>query len=99
MVDGAVAEAGKPVAERLPLDEPVTLVGQGDDVAAELDLQRFAAAEELEPLGLDRLKQELQQCGLKCGGTLADRAARLYLLKSTPLEQLDAKHFAKVAKR
>ncbi|CAI5517409.1 unnamed protein product [Closterium sp. Naga37s-1] len=44
------------------------------------------------PLGLERLKQELQQRGLKCGGTLSERAARLFLLASTPLDQLDPKH-------
>ncbi|CAH8379397.1 unnamed protein product [Eruca vesicaria subsp. sativa] len=36
-------------------------------------------------LGMERLKIELQSRGLKCGGTLQERAERLFLLKSTPL--------------
>lgn len=43
----------------------------------------------------DRLKGALQALGLKCGGTLRERSERLWLTKSTPLEQLDRKHFAK----
>lgn len=45
--------------------------------------------------GLDRLKSELQRRGLKAGGTLAQRAERLFLLKAMPLDQLDRKHLAK----
>ena len=48
-------------------------------------------------LGLEGLKQELQARGLKCGGTLSERAARLFLLSHTPLDQVDAKHRAKPA--
>ncbi len=44
--------------------------------------------------GADRLKEALQQLGLKCGGTPRQRAERLFLLKSQPLEQLERKHFA-----
>ena len=36
----------------------------------------------------------LQAKGLKSGGTLAQRAQRLFLTKDTPLHQLDRKHFA-----
>jgi hypothetical protein len=36
--------------------------------------------------------------GLRCGGSLSERAARLFLLKSTPLEQLPAKVRAKPEK-
>lgn len=46
-------------------------------------------------LGADRLKEALQAMGLKSGGTVKERAQRLYLTKTTPLEQLDKKHFAK----
>ena len=49
----------------------------------------------LQVLGLERLKNELQTRGLKCGGSLTERAARLFLLKTTPLEKLHKKHFAK----
>jgi Replication stress response SDE2 C-terminal len=33
--------------------------------------------------------------GLKAGGTAEQRAARLVLLRDTPLDKLDRKHFAK----
>ncbi|KAK7243765.1 hypothetical protein RIF29_38576 [Crotalaria pallida] len=48
-------------------------------------------------LGLERLKSELQSCGLKCGGrgTLQERAVRLFLLKWTPLDKLRKKLLAK----
>lgn len=47
--------------------------------------------------GVERLKDALTALGLKAGGTPAERAARLFLTKSTPLEALDRKHFVKGA--
>ncbi|KDD76466.1 hypothetical protein H632_c215p0 [Helicosporidium sp. ATCC 50920] len=64
---------------------------------AGLDLGAVASAAELEALGAERLKEELVLRGLKCGGTLAQRAERLFLLKTTPLEELDRSHFTKRA--
>ena len=49
----------------------------------------------MQVLGLEKLKQELQSRGLKCGGSLAERAGRLFLLKTITLDKLDKKHFAK----
>jgi hypothetical protein len=46
-----------------------------------LDLNPFHSAKELEELGLDRLKSALMALRVKCGGTLAERAARLFSLK------------------
>ena len=43
---------------------------------------------------MERLKSELQGHGLKCGGTLQERAAMLFLLKSTPLDKLPKKLLA-----
>uniref|UniRef100_A0A1D1Y4G9 UPF0667 protein C1orf55 n=1 Tax=Anthurium amnicola TaxID=1678845 RepID=A0A1D1Y4G9_9ARAE len=60
-----------------------------------LDFEKFKSAEEMEDLGMERLKIELQARGLKCGGTLRERAARLFLLKSTPIDKLPKKLFAK----
>ncbi|CAL0302172.1 unnamed protein product [Lupinus luteus] len=60
-----------------------------------LNFGAFSSAAELEVLGLERLKSELQSHGLKCGGTLQERAARLFLLKSTPLDKLPKKLLAK----
>ncbi|KAL3687754.1 hypothetical protein R1sor_014063 [Riccia sorocarpa] len=60
-----------------------------------LNLDDYNSVEELEVLGLERLKDELQRIGLKCGGSLKERAARLWLLKTTPLAKLDKKLFSK----
>ena len=63
-----------------------------------VDLQEYNSAQELEVLGLDHLKAELQRHGLKVGGSLSERAARLYLLSHTPIGKIDKKHLAKPAK-
>ncbi|TVT97169.1 hypothetical protein EJB05_17408 [Eragrostis curvula] len=62
-----------------------------------VDLAEYSSAAELEVLGLEKLKLELQSRGLKCGGTLQERAARLFLLKTTPLDKLPKKLLAKPA--
>jgi len=62
---------------------------------AHLDLSAFSSAEELMSLGLDRLKSALQALGLKCGGTLEERAQRLFMTKGKPLDTLDPSVFAK----
>ncbi|KAH9310230.1 hypothetical protein KI387_038141 [Taxus chinensis] len=59
-----------------------------------LNFEEFNTPKDIEVLGLERLKNELQSRGLKCGGSLSERAARLFLLKTTPLEELSKKHFA-----
>ncbi|XP_022757550.1 protein SDE2 homolog [Durio zibethinus] len=60
-----------------------------------LNFDDVNSPEEMEVLGLERMKSELQERGLKCGGTLQERAARLFLLKSTPLDKLPKKLLAK----
>nr|GMC88890.1 protein SDE2 homolog [Ipomoea batatas] len=60
-----------------------------------LNFDEISSAEELEALGMEKLKSELHVRGLKCGGTLQERAARLFLLKTTPLEMLPKKLLAK----
>lgn len=61
-----------------------------------IDLSKFWSPVELEELGLDALKAELTRLGLKCGGTLAERAMRLFQVKAVNgrLEQLDQSLFA-----
>lgn len=49
------------------------------------------------PSGADKLKEALAALGLKTGGTPQQRVERLWLTKSTPLNQLDRKHFAKTS--
>ncbi|XWS46225.1 hypothetical protein CRYUN_Cryun14cG0046200 [Craigia yunnanensis] len=60
-----------------------------------LNFDDFNSSEEMEVLGLERLKSELQALGLKCGGILQERAALRFLLKSTPLDKLPKKLLAK----
>ncbi|CAA3026300.1 splicing factor SF3a60 homolog [Olea europaea subsp. europaea] len=60
-----------------------------------IDLDYYTAVEELMEVGPERLKEALAALGLKTGGTVQQRAERLYLTKHTPLEKLDRKHFAK----
>ncbi|XP_063300137.1 splicing regulator SDE2 [Pelobates fuscus] len=63
-----------------------------------LDLLKFNSAVELEVLGLEKLKVELAALGLKCGGTLQERAARLYSVRGLSRDQIDPSLFAKPAK-
>ncbi len=46
-------------------------------------------------MGLDRLKSALMALGLKCGGTLEDRAKRLFGTKGLQIEEIDKSLFAK----
>ncbi|PIA49019.1 hypothetical protein AQUCO_01300104v1 [Aquilegia coerulea] len=60
-----------------------------------LNFDDYNTAKDMEVLGMEGLKVELQAHGLKCGGSLQERAARLFLLKTTPLEKLPKKLLAK----
>ncbi|KAG8172909.1 hypothetical protein JTE90_015428, partial [Oedothorax gibbosus] len=62
---------------------------------AHLDLSAFSSWEELASLGLDRLKSALMALGLKCGGTLEERAQRLFVTKGKKLSEIDPAVFAK----
>ncbi|XP_008776845.1 replication stress response regulator SDE2 [Phoenix dactylifera] len=75
----------------------VKTVDQSTGVSLEepLNFDKYNSAAELEVLGMERLKSELQARGLKCGGTLQERASRLFLLKTTPLDKLPKKVLAK----
>lgn len=54
-----------------------------------MDLSAYNNAQELEGLGLERLKCALQALGLKCGGTIKERAERLFATKGHKLSQLE----------
>ena len=90
----AVDETTAAGGEAKPTPGTVATDGKAND-RLPLDLSTFASAEELQSIGLDMLKAELQRHGLKAGGTLEQRAGRLFLLRSTPLEKLDRSQFAK----
>lgn len=89
----------KPAVERLVDPEIIdkeTVVQTTDSCNLEepLNFDKYNSAVELEVLGMERLKAELHSRGLKCGGTLQERAARLFLLKTTPFEKLPKKVLA-----
>lgn len=56
---------------------------------AKLNLSTFASWEELASLGLDRLKLALIALNMKCGGTLEERAKRLYSVKNKHESEID----------
>ena len=60
-----------------------------------IDIASFDNAKQLESVGMDMLKAELQRHGMKCGGTVSERAARLFLLKDKTVKDIDRKHLAK----
>lgn len=64
-----------------------------------LDLAPYSSAKELEALGMDRLKSALMAEGLKCGGTLQQRAARLFSIKGVPQEKWSKAILAKGARK
>ncbi|NXO01191.1 SDE2 regulator, partial [Rhinopomastus cyanomelas] len=66
--------------------------------AEPIDLLAFNSATEMEALGLDRLKMELMSLGLKCGGTLKERAMRLFSVRGLSRDQIDPALFAKPSK-
>ncbi|KAK0150209.1 Replication stress response regulator SDE2 [Merluccius polli] len=55
----------------------------------DVDVDSAGSPEDLEVLGLARLKDELVTRGCKCGGTLKERAARLYSVRGLTPEQID----------
>ena len=63
----------------------------GEDV----NLDDYDAAEDLEQLGLEVLKTALMCRGLKCGGTLQQRAERLFSVKGLEQDDIPSSLLAK----
>ncbi|GFN73677.1 sde2-like protein [Plakobranchus ocellatus] len=63
-----------------------------------VDLDDFNSSSELQALGLDRLKHALTVRGLKCGGTLEERADRLMIVKGLSVEEIQASYPILLAK-
>ncbi|XP_053473346.1 splicing regulator SDE2-like [Ictalurus furcatus] len=63
-----------------------------------LNMLSVSGVEDLEALGLERLKAELMKQGMKCGGTLRERAARLYSVRGLSADQIDPTLLAKPSK-
>lgn len=75
-----------------PGDSPAGSAALGQD---SVDLLAFGSATEMESLGLEKLKCELKARGLKCGGTLQERAARLFSVRRLAPEHIDPALFAR----
>ena len=59
--------------------------------AGALNLDEFSSVVEVEALGLERLKSGLMALGLKCGGTLEQRAERLWGVKGKSWDDIPKK--------
>jgi len=70
-----------------------------DVATGDIDLSQIADIEQLKACGLEALKKDLQCYGLKCGGTLQERAERLFLLKHSKLNTLPKHCFATKKKK
>ena len=56
-----------------------------------IDLSKYDSPKELETLGPERLKRELFTLGCKCGGSIQERAVRLYSTKNLKKAQFPKK--------
>ncbi|CAB4270230.1 unnamed protein product [Prunus armeniaca] len=90
-----VSEANGSSESNPRVQEETVASGDTAEIEKPLNFDEFNSAAEMEVLGLERLKSELQARGLKCGGTMQERAARLFMLKSTPIEKIPKKLLAK----
>ncbi|KAM5204810.1 splicing regulator SDE2 [Hipposideros larvatus] len=72
--------------------------GSTDIGQESVDLLAFSSVAEVELLGLEKLKCELTARGLKCGGTLQERAARLFSVRGLAKAQIDPALFARPLK-
>ena len=102
MLPPVVATHGKADAT-VPSDEKVeesavSTDSTGKDEKKDLppfDLDKCESLDEAKQLGMDRLKEILTSMGCKCGGSLDERAARLFSLKGLKREDYPKKVRAK----
>uniref|UniRef100_A0A7S2W3N3 Matrin-type domain-containing protein n=1 Tax=Rhizochromulina marina TaxID=1034831 RepID=A0A7S2W3N3_9STRA len=64
-----------------------------------VDMSSMHSAQDLEALGLQRLKEGLEALGMKCGGSLSDRAERLFSVKGVAQKDIPKNLLAKAAKK
>ncbi|XP_029082698.1 replication stress response regulator SDE2 isoform X2 [Monodon monoceros] len=101
MTDGERGAKGAPGGDRenIPVAKLEESQSGNTDIGPEtVDLLAFSSVAEVELLGLEKLKCELTARGLKCGGTLQERAARLFSVRGLAREQIDPALFAKPSK-
>jgi len=65
--------------------------GANDDDQEPIDINSYSTVLEIEFLGMERLKVELYRLGIKCGGSLPERAKRLFSLKGLSRDQIPKK--------
>ncbi len=85
-----------PPRKKRPRDEENTTrsLAASAETATEIDsfdLNNYSSVQELLTLGSDRLKSVLLSMGIKCGGTLEQRAERLFSLKGLRREEYPKK--------
>ncbi len=75
--------------------KPASVMVDSKDASIEepkpINLDKFNSAEELESIGMTRLKDELYKRGLKCGGNLKERASRLFAIKGLNRDEIPKK--------
>nr|XP_061814947.1 UBL fusion protein SDE2-like [Nerophis lumbriciformis] len=69
-----------------------------DGGAVSVSVSSATCVQQLERLGLEVLKEELMRRRVKCGGTLSERAARLFVVRNLQVDQIDPTLLAKPAK-
>jgi hypothetical protein len=87
--DTLALESNEPKQKRSKPAQPKPVAVQ------QLDLDQYTSQSQLEELGMDRLKGALMALGVKCGGSLPERAARLFSLKGLKREDYPIKVRAK----
>ncbi|CAM9355733.1 unnamed protein product [Pylaiella littoralis] len=104
-VIAARAGGGGAAVAQPRLTVAVTAEGEGEDgedggPRVPVDLEEFSCATDLAArFGPNRLKEELESKGVKCGGTHYQRAARLFSLKRVAPEDYPKNLLAKKAKK
>lgn len=74
-------KSSKPVDRDLKNNNSGNMNAQESKKCKGLNLNDYESVQQLEALGMDRLKEELYALGCKCGGSLEERAKRLFSLK------------------
>lgn len=72
---------------------------EGEKKSKKINLENYSTVSELEDLGLEVLKDELQKRGLKFGGSLRQRAERLFSIRGKPKSEWPASILAKPPKK
>jgi len=88
-------QSSQPPAPVASVSTPVPSVTEKEEEEVELlDLGKYGTVEELVQEGPDVLKRNLESRGLKCGGSLQQRAERLFAVRGIPQDQWDRKLLA-----